>query len=390
MTAFRSEEKLYFNGDDYFRSVLASLKAAKQEILVEAYIYEDDEIGQAFDHALEVMAERGLQVRLLVDGVGSSDWIDKKKERLQGSGVSVKVYHPIYFSQLSSGHSFFKNFSIKYIQHLSSFLSHLNRRNHRKVFIVDRQIVYVGSMNITASHSRMVRNEEAWNDVGLQIQSETTTYEIQQIIDAFEYSWQRSRFDLKKIGKNLKENLEISQDALHPNVILNYTKNLRAQSARVFKNKMRNSKERIWIINPYLAPSRSIIAHLKQAAKRGVDVRILLSKKSDIFFMPWVAAAHYKQFLAADVKIFEYAPEFIHAKTMIIDQWGVVGSSNLNQRSLLHDLEIDLVLRSEEAFQELQTRYEQLFSKADRIMTADSTIKSFLGRTILFFLRFWL
>jgi cardiolipin synthase len=118
------------------------------------------------------------------------------------------------------------------------------------------------------------------------------------------------------------------------------------------------SERRIWIENAYFVPDGSLVRALRTAAEAGVDVRIVVPAVSDVFFIPWVTSAFHVGLLQAGVRIFEYTKGMLHAKTMLIDDWGLVGSSNLNHRSLLHDLEADLVLGAEDASRSLEEQFE--------------------------------
>ncbi|MCM2323553.1 MAG: phospholipase D-like domain-containing protein [Oligoflexia bacterium] len=115
----------------------------------------------------------------------------------------------------------------------------------------------------------------------------------------------------------------------------------------------------MWITNAYFAPDILLARALRVAAWGGADVRVLVPKKSDIFFMPWVTEAFYHHLLRAGVRVYEFLPSILHAKTLLIDDWGTIGSSNLNHRSLLHDLEADFVVGHHESIDALATLFEE-------------------------------
>ncbi|GAH09354.1 unnamed protein product, partial [marine sediment metagenome] len=116
-------------------------------------------------------------------------------------------------------------------------------------------------------------------------------------------------------------------------------------------------KQRIWITNAYFVPDNVLLKRLRDAANNGIDVRILLPKKSDVMVMPWASSTFYYRLLKSGVKIFEYLPSMLHAKSLIIDNWALIGSSNLNHRSLLHDLEADIMLKSTESIKQLESDF---------------------------------
>ena len=131
----------------------------------------------------------------------------------------------------------------------------------------------------------------------------------------------------------------------NPIIRLNYTRHRRRILHKNLLRKITQAQLRIWITNAYFVPDNFLLRRLRDAAKSGVDVRILLPKNSDIMIMPWTSSTFYYNLLKSGVRIFEYLPSNLHAKTLIIDDWSSVGSSNLNHRSLLHDLEADINVR---------------------------------------------
>jgi cardiolipin synthase len=117
------------------------------------------------------------------------------------------------------------------------------------------------------------------------------------------------------------------------------------------------AQRRIWIENAYFVPDGSLLRALSAAAESGVDVAIIVPAVSDVVFIPWVTTAFHDGLLRAGVRIFEYTKGMMHAKTILVDDWGLVGSSNLNHRSLLHDLEVDVVLADESASRSLHDQF---------------------------------
>ena len=153
------------------------------------------------------------------------------------------------------------------------------------------------------------------------------------------------------------------------------------------------ASHRVWITNAYFIPSAKFLRGLQHAARRGIDVRVMVPGHSDILFMPWAIAQFYGHLLKSDIRVFEYQAGVLHAKTLVVDHWVSVGSSNLNQRSLLHDLEVDVVLHEQKAVQEVEQQFLHDQLNAREIKLDDirkfSPIKNILGRSVLL-LRYWL
>jgi cardiolipin synthase A/B len=170
-------------------------------------------------------------------------------------------------------------------------------------------------------------------------------------------------------------------------VRLNNKLALRRKNYRDLLARIAAARERIWITNAYFVPRGGLLRALGAAAKAGVDVRILVPAKSDIIFMPWVAAAFYYGLLKSGVRVFEYQPAVLHAKTMLIDDWMTVGSSNLNSRSMFHDLEADVVLSTCESLRALEAAFERDLGQSKEVILADwlkrPILQRWLGRIAL-------
>lgn len=352
-------EVIYSSGDLFFDAVDLKIKEAKNSIDVEMYIFAADTIGTKIFQALLDAAKRGVKVRIIVDGIGSSGWVSAFGEKSFQSGIKYKVYHPP---------SVF-------------LLNKINRRTHRKLIIIDQEFAFVGSMNLTDPHSESVKGADAWRDTSICVSGS----EVKFLENTFKQIW----LSLKDayISRVLEFNREFPSF-----VRLNATWRERRRSYTDLKNRIKSAKRRIWIATGYFVPTRSITRLLGRAAKRGVDVRILISSQSDIFFIPWVTDIFSLYLLNRGVKIFDYQPSVQHAKVMIIDDWNVIGTSNFNHRSIFHDLEIDIVLTKEESKQLLEDDFNSDILKSKEISIKDVQSRSFFaaiaGRIIMAFKAF--
>ena len=148
------------------------------------------------------------------------------------------------------------------------------------------------------------------------------------------------------------------------------------------------AKERIWLTHAYFLPDNFLLKTLKMAAARGVDVKILLPKKSDVFIMPWASETFYRSLIESGVEIYEYLPSVLHAKILIIDDWVSIGSSNLNHRSLLHDLEVDVSLQTQQAKAQVCEQFCEDIKKSDQVSLCDWSqrpwYRRFLGQLVLY------
>ncbi len=306
-----TKEQTFFSGDEYYSAIKADIENAKSSIDVECYIFEFDDTGKSLSDALILATKRGIRVRVIVDGIGSAYSIPTLQRYLREGGVEFKVFHPI--------------FSSWYIPIFRT----MNRRNHRKTWIIDQAIAFTGSFNVSNVHTEL--SGAPWRDSGMRVEGEP----VKLLSQAFAKVWGKNRI--------WKQKVFYYDEALgSPLVRLNDGTNKRRACYREMLLKIREAKRYICFGNAYFAPHFRIVMELCYSARRGVDVHILVPRKSDIFFMPWISSTYYYALLQSGVKVHEYLPAVFHAKNYVIDDWMLIGSSNLNHRSLFHDLEIDL------------------------------------------------
>ena len=325
-------ELIVIAGDDYFRQLVSDIEAAQTTVDLESYIVENDAVGQLVIAALVRAHERGVTVRFLVDGVGAANWISAIGRRFRG--CPWRVYHPMPWTILGN-----------YVPSLYAFQSRhsgfgfLNRRNHRKVCILDGTVAWVGSFNLDARHSQLAHGEEAWRDTVARVSGP----HVQQLTAAFTHTWRQSwRYGDRHLFPAINLRGRSPQVAADAPVRLNGQRRLRRRLWRDLLLRLSRAEHRVWITVPYFVPSSDLLRALELAARRA-DVRLLLPVVNDVPFMPWIAGLFVGQLQHAGIQIWAY-PRMVHAKTMVIDDLGLVGSSNLNSRSVIHDLEADVWL----------------------------------------------
>ncbi len=386
-----SSETLLFDGDAFFESVLRDIVNAKQSIEFETYIYRDDQIGQRLAQAFLAASRRGVDVRVIVDGIGASGWFERRAPELENHGVRVRVYHPVLLSNLWARIKIDLGIDSppKAFEKLrgSVFVSRFNRRDHRKMCIVDHHIAYVGSINVTSEHCASLVGERAWRDTSVRVEGGP----LFDILTAFNAVWERCHDAHAK--PRWRERLKLKQrprPASSRFVRFNYTARLRKQAYRHLIRRISRARKRVWITNPYFAPAGALLKALLKAAENGADVRILVPRNSDVFFMPWVATAYYAKVLKGGAKIYEYLPRMLHAKTAVVDNWAIVGSSNFNRRSLVHDFEVDVVLSSPATKRELMDWFEKDLKQSEEVTTARGGLTAFMGRLLSRILKNWI
>ncbi len=330
-----SSEEICINQRDYFERVCRAMLSAKRQVSIEMYIFREDELGQSLLDAAMQAAARGVEVRILVDGVGSPGWSPARIDELARQGVDVRVYHPV-----PSALSVFRwwRFSLSKARAL---LGSVNKRNHRKLVLVDGEVAFVGSCNVALAH-------RYWRETAVVV----TGQAIADMVRSFEVIWALAHRPLVVRSRLLGLRRKPVPLPNSP-VRVNYTRKLRQRHNADLLARIERARQRVWITNAYFVPGPAMLAALARAARHGCDVKILLPSKSDVSVVASVSRIFYRSLLRAGIEIYEYQPSMLHAKTLLIDDWASVGTSNLNYRSVYHDLEVDVVLSAPGSVQAL-------------------------------------
>jgi cardiolipin synthase A/B len=328
-------EKIFYDGDEYFEQLIKDIDLAQEYITVEMFIFRDDIIGKKLSSHLIQASKRGVKVQVIVDGVGSFSFFDKLHGVFLKWGILVKIFNPLPFYHPYYGKLTF----VRKIQVLAARLWRLNRRNHRKIITIDNSILFTGSFNLTDKHTKF-HKEAAWKDMGVRVTGDYVKFAVLN----FKKIWKLR--DYYRYKKQLKKTLKLNwrQSPL----MLNQTLIMKRFFYKNFIDRVKNSRQRIWLMTPYFIPKRRLIRALGNAAQRGVDVRLLITQRSDVHFFRWLQYFYYDFLLKKGVKIYEYADSVLHAKNYIIDDYITIGSTNLNHRSFMHDLEVDIVIQEDE------------------------------------------
>lgn len=373
------DEELFIDGDQYFDAFEHRIREAVRSITIEVYIFESDALGKRLLNALGEAVARGVQVRIVVDSVGSLHSKQEITRICADCGIEFQVYHELPWER-----AHWVTHTAKRERNFFQLLRTINKRNHRKVFIVDGEECFTGGMNISEVHLASIRGSNAWRDTTVRVRGPA----IRALVEAFERLWAR-----RDVRLNLQKRMERRRSGEEELVRLNDTRRARKYSFRELLRRVDQASARVWITAPYFVPHARLIRALQNAAKRGVDVRILLARRSDIFFMPWVAQELARPLLKSGAKVFEYLPRVLHAKVLLIDDWMTVGSSNLNHRSLVHDLEADIVITNGSTKESLATSFLTDLEFSDALTNesfgAARLWKRILARLILF-LRYYL
>jgi len=299
--------RVFTEGDVLYAAMLAAIRAARRSIKLESYIFADDEIGRRFIAALGERSRAGVQVRVHLDAAGSFFWGPRAVQKaLTAAGVEVHWFHRWSW-----------HMPLRY-----------NRRNHRKILTVDGRTGFFGGFNIHRENSRAVYGEERWRDTHLQVGG-TMARDLDILFDAL---WLRHQ--------RLSPVTSISDDN---ELITNYSRRGRHFLHKLLTSKFATAQRSIHLTTPYFVPDYRTRRSLMRAARRGVDVRLLVPHKNNERLAQWAAHAAYANLLDAGVRIHEYLPRMLHAKTTVVDGgWSCVGTANLDYRSFFLNYELNL------------------------------------------------
>jgi cardiolipin synthase len=376
--------QLFYSGDDYFRSALEAIDLAENEIWIESYIFNMDPIGLRFLEALKNASLRGVRVHLLVDGVGSFNWLVSLKNYCQKNKIHFRIYHPLPIRL-----SLLTKISWRSLRTLLILLRRANKRNHRKIIFIDQKIAYLGSLNITQVHSREFLAGQSWRDTGVKVSGEPLKILIRACVEV----WRISKTDGLSIRPLLLKRWSRLKQT--PSAILRLNNRIRWRVSlnRDLNRRIKNAKTRIYITNAYFIPRRSILRSLRMASRRGVQVCLCLPAKTDVPVVRMASRSLYFRLMRSGVEIYEYQNRMLHAKTLIIDDWATVGSLNLNHRSLFHDLEIEIVLLQKEHIESLHSQWKIDLQNSHKINFAELGKMNIFIRTIaqlVYWMRYWI
>ncbi|MEQ1875649.1 MAG: phospholipase D-like domain-containing protein [Bdellovibrionia bacterium] len=381
-----SSERVFHSGQEYFDALEKDLASAQKSVDLETYIFDDDALGQRVCEQLKSLAARGVIVRIMVDGVGSPAFYGRFGAELTQAGAHVRIFNPSPLDLTLFSFRFFPGLS-----RIIQFFWSSNRRNHRKTVMIDRKSAWTGGINVSAKQASRYTGEKAWRDTGIRVEGP----EISELQRAFEVAWSHAWSPIPQ-RRGLNYFWQRYRRARIPVptglVQVNYTRRLRRRTNFELVRNIYAAKKRIWITTAYFIPEASIMRAMRGAAKRGIDVRIIVPVHSDVFFTPWVGAAFYHTLLKAGVKIFEYQPCMLHAKTILVDTWGWVGSANLNHRSVFHDLEVNLAVTSSAGIDSLSNQFLIDQEESRLVKPSDWKERSIFTRmigNILLFLKYW-
>ncbi len=334
---------LLIDGDATFRSIFEAIDAAQNYILVQFYIVRDDDLGLDLQDKLIAAAARGVHVRFLTDAVGSYSLPRTYYEDLQDAGIDVVIPSE---------------------QRGPKFRFQLNYRNHRKTVIIDGNVGFIGGHNVGIEYLGQDPQMGHWRDTHVRL---TGPIVLQlQLIFAEDWHWANDEELLDQL------NWQTTIDAADKNALLVATGpgDQTETGSMLFFSAIAAAQERIWIASPYFVPDIDVMAALKNAAFRGVDVRLLVPDKID-HKTPWLAAyAYFDEICETGVRVFRYTDDgFMHQKVFLVDNaLAAVGTTNLDNRSFRLNFEAMALFFDADAATQIQEMLERDFLQSKEMV----------------------
>ncbi len=338
-----NEVTLLHNGFETFEHIIKALLKAKNFIHLEFYIFANDEIGNKIAGILREKAEQGIEVRVIVDDVGSWELKQDFFKEMENSGVEIYPFLKVRFPYLTS---------------------RINYRNHRKILIVDGKVGFIGGYNIA---DRYIHGSEKiggiWRDTHLKVKGGAVNG-LQSVFIQDWYFVSQKRIRDKSYFPDQKDHGDVAMQ-----IVSSSPDNDWKTIEQAFFMGIAGAKKSIYLTTPYFLPPDSIRMALRTVALSGVDVRIIIPGKSDAFMTQASSRSYIREMLEAGVQVYFYNAGFMHSKMVVVD--GVlssVGSANLDFRSFEHNFEITSIMYSPKVAKELETYFMEDLEKSERVM----------------------
>ena len=335
------------DGSNFLPRMLDAINSASETILLEMYLIESGSVVDRFITALLDAAERDVQAYLLLDDYGAIGLKQRERERLVHKNI-----HIAYYNRLRS-HSTLYNLYRIFLLHQE----HSLYRNHRKLLLIDGQTAFVGGTGLVDEFDPPGHPEMQWRETMVSVQGPVVA-DWQQL---FTTSWNKSTQQTLSLPQlQPVEHTEAQRGRITVNDIERYSEVLLSLTRHIA-----HARVRVWLATAYFVPRWRIRRALKRAAKAGVDVRLLLPGPiTDHPGVRYISHRLYGRLMKNGVRIFEYQPRFLHAKSVLCDDWVAIGSSNFDRWNLRWNLEANQEIKDKVLAAQVKEMFEQDFSNS--------------------------
>ena len=338
-----SPTKYFSIGEDAFEEILIQLKQAEKFIFMEFFIVDE---GYMWGQILKILSDKvkeGVEVRFMYDGTNEFSLLPHSyPDKLRELGIKCKVFSPI-----------------------RPFLStHYNYRDHRKILVVDGRVAFTGGINLADEYINKIEVYGHWKDTFIMTQGQS----VDSFTIMFLQLWNASEENRSYMGEEYKAQPLTTKE---PGYVIPFgdspLDNDRV-GQMVYMDILNRAEDYVYIMTPYLIIDGELLTSLQFAARRGIDVKIIMPHIPDKKFVFAQSRSHYKELMDSGVQIYEYTPGFMHAKTFLSDdKKAVVGTINLDYRSLYHHFECALYMEETETLVDIKEDFKNTLEKCERV-----------------------
>ena len=340
-------------GYDFFPRLLQDIAQARSHIHLDMYIFEDDALGRLVSDALISKVRQGVEVRVIYDDVGCWKVKNRFFERMRKEGIDAEPFMPVRFPQ---------------------FTSRANYRNHRKIIVIDGHVGYIGGMNIALRYVKGVRRSNGksgevmslWRDTMVRVEGGG----VNGLQRAFLIDWyfvdrtllsDRKYYCKPEEEGGLMQTVTSGPVATYPEIMQGYVSIIMA------------AKRYIWFQTPYFLPPDAVFFAMKTAAAAGIDVRVMVPRRNDAFFVEWASRSYLREAAEAGIKVTLYEGGFLHSKMMVSDDnVCTCGSTNLDFRSFENNFEGNAFFYDEDMARQMRDIFLADEQQAVRLESAPS------------------
>lgn len=346
---------LLIDGPDFFSAMLESIQQAEHYILFELYLIQPGRVSQTFFRALINARQRGVHVYMLLDDYGCRSLSNETKASLLENNISLCFYNPIKIRT----------------PHLMLF------RDHRKLLVIDGHTAYVGGAGLIDEFDSIESPQTNWRENMVKIRGQNVLQWQSLFLETWS-NWSHDKIQLKFTDFSSQQQRGRVTMTQGPNLL---------EINRSFLNQINNAKNRVWITTAYFAPSRKLRRTLRNAARKGIDVRIIIPGEiTDHPATHYIAQRYYSHMLRKGIRIYEYQHRFMHAKIILCDNWVSLGSCNIDKWNYRWNLDANQEITDEKFTQSIVDMYQMDFNNSNEIVLSDWKKRSFFRKLKI---RFW-
>ena len=348
----------------YFDEIIEEVSNAKKHIHILFYIMRDDSIGQKLKKVLIEKANQGVEVRVIYDALGSFKLSNKYKKELKDAGVDIVPYNSVFKSLITGK---------------------LNHRTHRKIIIVDGNTAFTGGVNIGDEYLGRDENIGTWQDMVVKLEGDSVNYLQKIFLADWYYITDEKITDKFYYGKT-----EI-EDYLPVQMVAGGFDTGWHEIHKMYFSLINAARERLYITTPYFVLNDAMLESLQTAALRGVDVKIIIPKKTESFVIDWLNESFFKEILRAGVEVYWYENGFLHSKAVIVDNRVLsMGSANMNMRGYYLDYEMNVLIYDQQSCERMVKILNKYIGMSEKLSYKDyeeisllRSVRYIVGRLIL-------